>query len=230
MTRTHLDLHPVGKYLLGCCYLCWGALEMKTNQPQITLMRRLSLLDSTIEMKYNRGKEILALFPDTKSKSSAENDIPLLPFIPNQISDLWKWVYRNFPTFWQPNIKKKEKRRGEKKKNPQQLYMLWRLYISIKYMVKLSTKFNFRSFLKGILWKSEDWNILSFLTWYLKLDTYKNIRTHYPLTHYGLSSSSGSTVPPLHPPDWHRSQQPRQGKELPLLRCVATDFWRTRTY
>lgn len=72
MTRTHLDSHPVGKYLLACCYLCWGALEMKTNHPQITLMGRLSLLDSTVEMKYNRRKEILALFPDTKSKSSAK--------------------------------------------------------------------------------------------------------------------------------------------------------------
>lgn len=45
---------------------------MKTNQPQITVMGRLSLLDSTTEMKNNRGKEILALFLDTKSKLSAE--------------------------------------------------------------------------------------------------------------------------------------------------------------
>lgn len=87
MAGTHLDLHTAGKYLLGCCYLCWGALEIKTNQTQITLMGRLSLPDSTIEIKYNSWKEILALFPDIKSKSSAQNDIPLLLFIPNQITD-----------------------------------------------------------------------------------------------------------------------------------------------
>lgn len=38
---------------------------MKTNQPQITLMGRLSLLDATLGMKYNRRKEIFALVLDT---------------------------------------------------------------------------------------------------------------------------------------------------------------------
>lgn len=76
---------------------------MKTNQPQITLMGRLSLLVSTIEMKYNRGKEILALFPDTKSKSSAER----MTFLSSPSSQTRYQIYgseytETFPLFDNP--------------------------------------------------------------------------------------------------------------------------------
>jgi len=105
---------------------------MKTNQPQITLMGRLSLLDSTTEMKYNRGKEILALLPDTKSKSSAER----MTFLPSPSSQTRYQIYgseytETFSPFDNPTSKRKKSEKKTQTK-PEQLYMLWRLYISIK--------------------------------------------------------------------------------------------------
>lgn len=115
---------------------------MKTNQPQITLMGRLSLLDSTTETKYNRGKEIFALFLDKKSKSAAER----MAFVSSPSSQTRYQIYGSEYTETFPPFARVTSNTKEQRMKAEQLYMLWRLYISVKYMIKLSTKFN--SFLK----------------------------------------------------------------------------------